>query len=98
MTKEAFESIMAGLEDALAYARGDRSRGVAHEIEVREVDVRTVRVKLGLSQSSFASIFQVSVGTVRNWEQGRRRPEGPARALLRVIEREPEAVKRALAG
>ena len=98
MTKGAFESIMAGLEDALAYARGDRSRGVAHEIEVRDVDVRMVRAKLGLSQSRFASMFQVSVGTVRNWEQGRRRPEGPARALLRVIEREPEAVKRALAG
>ena len=98
MTKAAFESIMAGLEDALAYARGDRSRGVAHAIEVSEVDVRGVRARLGLSQSGFAAMFRVSVATVRNWEQGRRRPEGPARVLLTVIDREPDAVRRALAG
>ena len=55
--KAAFESIMAGLEDALAYARGDRSRGVAHEIEVPEVAVRGVRTRLGLSQSKFAAMF-----------------------------------------
>jgi putative transcriptional regulator len=98
VTKEAFESIMAGLEDALAYARGDRSHGIAHEIEVPEVDVRTLRAKLGLSQSRFAAMFRVSVATVRNWEQGRRRPEGPARVLLTVLDREPDAVRRALAG
>jgi putative transcriptional regulator len=89
---------MAGLEDALAYARGDPSRGVAHEIEVPGVDVRAVRTRLGLSQPKFAAMFRVSVATVRNWEQGRRRPEGPARVLLTVIEREPDAVRRALAG
>jgi putative transcriptional regulator len=98
VTKEALESIRAGLEDAVAYARGDRSRGVAHEIEVPQVDVREVRAKLGLSQSTFAAMFRVSVATVRNWERGRRRPEGPARVLLTVIEREPDAVRRALAG
>ena len=60
------------------------------------VDVRAVRNRLGLSQQQFAAGFGVSVGTVRNWEQGRRQPEGAARVLLRVIEREPAAVKRAL--
>ena len=98
MSKGAFESIKAGLEDALAYARGDKSRGIGHEIEVPPVNVRAVRTKLGLSQPKFARMFRVSVATVRNWEQGRRRPEGPARVLLTVIEREPEAVRRALAG
>lgn len=98
MTKKAFESIMAGLEDALAYAHGDRSRGGAHEVEVQKVDVRAVHTKIGLSQSRFASMFRVSVATVRNWEHGWRRPEGPARVLLRVIDREPDAVRRALAG
>jgi putative transcriptional regulator len=98
MSKGPFESIKAGLEDALAYARGDTSRGIAHEIEVPSVNVRAVRTKLGLSQPNFARMFRVSVATVRNWEQGRRRPEGPARVLLMVIEREPEAVKRALTG
>jgi putative transcriptional regulator len=98
VTKAAFESIMGGLEDALAYARGDRSRAITHEVEVPEVDVRGVRTRLGLSQSKFAAMFRVSVATVRNWEQGRRRPEGPALVLLTVIEREPDAVRRALAG
>ena len=59
-------------------------------------DPRAVRERLGISQAAFARMFGVSVWTLRNWEQGRRRPEGPARALLRVIEREPEAAKRAL--
>jgi putative transcriptional regulator len=97
VTKEAFETVMAGLEDTLAYGRGDRSRGVAHQIEVPEVDVREVRSRLGLTQSTFAGMLRVSVATVREWERGRRRPEGPARVLLKVIAREPDAVRRALA-
>jgi putative transcriptional regulator len=59
-------------------------------------DARAVRRRLGLSQPAFAGLFGVSVWTLRNWEQGRRRPDGPARALLRIIEREPEAARRAL--
>lgn len=83
MTKQAFDSIMAGLEDALAYAKGDRRRGKAHVAQVPAVDVRKARRKLGMSQDRFAASFGVSVATVRNWEQGRRRPEGAARVLLR---------------
>ncbi len=97
MTKQAFDSIMAGLEDALAYVKGDHKRGKAHVVQVPAVDVRKARRKLGMSQDRFAASFGVSVATVRNWEQGRRRPEGAARVLLRVIEREPDAVRRALA-
>lgn len=59
-------------------------------------DIRTLRGRLGLSQQRFADAFGVSVGTVRNWEQGRRRPDGPAQILLQVIDREPNAVLRAL--
>lgn len=62
------------------------------------VDVRAIREALGLTQEQFAARFGFSVWSVRNWEQGVRRPEGPARVLLRVIEREPEAVTRALEG
>lgn len=98
MSKEVFEGIKAGLEDALAHAKGDKSRGRTHSVMVPVVDVRAVRRKLGMSQDVFARQFGVSAATVRNWEQGRRRPEGPARVLLRVIDKEPEAVKRALAG
>ena len=87
---------MAGLEDAVAYAGGDQSRGRTHEYRIPTVDVSSARAKLGLSLDKFAATFGVSVGTVRNWEQGQRQPEGPARTLLAIIDREPEAVKRAL--
>jgi putative transcriptional regulator len=97
MSKQALDSIMAGLQDALAYAKGDRGRGRTHIVKIPAVDVRKARKKLGMSQDAFARNFGVSVATVRNWEQGRREPEGAARVLLRVIQREPEAVRRALA-
>jgi putative transcriptional regulator len=61
------------------------------------VDVRAIRRRLGLSQGAFAARFGFALDAVQNWEQGRRRPEGAARAFLTVIEREPEAVTRALA-
>ena len=60
-------------------------------------DVRAVRERLGLSQEAFAQRFQLSLRTVQDWEQKRRIPEGPARTLLRIIDREPEAAARALA-
>lgn len=58
--------------------------------------VRAIRERMGMSQATFARLFGISVDTLQNWEQGRRQPEGPARMLLRVIDREPEAVRRAL--
>lgn len=61
------------------------------------VDVRRIRQALGMSQAEFATSFGFGLDAVRNWEQGRRRPEGAARAFLKVIEHEPEAVRRALA-
>ncbi len=95
---EVADSIRRGLEDALAYARGDKSRGRATVVRVpKQVDVKAVRKRLGLSQAAFAARFGVSIGTLRDWEQKRRRPEGPARVLLTVIDREPKAVERALA-
>ena len=60
------------------------------------MDVKAIRQRLGKSQAAFARMIGVSVATLQNWEQGRRQPEGPARMLLRVIDREPEAVRRAL--
>jgi putative transcriptional regulator len=62
-----------------------------------EIDVKAIRRKLGMTQAQFAASFGFGLDAVQNWEQGRRRPEGAARAFLKVIEREPEAVRRALA-
>ena len=74
MTKKAFDTIAAGLVDAIAYAQGDKTRGTAHIVEVPMIDVAAMRKKLGLSQDRFAGAFGVSPSTVRNWEQGRREP------------------------
>ncbi len=95
MSNDAFDSIKEGLEDALEYA-STGSGGTARRVEVPMVDVRAVRERLNLSQREFAGAFGVSVATLRNWEQGRRYPRGPARVLLMIIEQEPEAVQRAL--
>ncbi len=65
--------------------------------KVLPIDVSAIRRKTGLSQERFARAFQISPHTLRNWEQGRRVPEGPARALLLAIDRDPKAVTRALA-
>lgn len=96
---KAAESIMAGLQDAVAYARGDTTRGQAHIVCVPDtVDVKAIRKRLGLTQAAFARQCGFEISSIRNWEQGRRQPEGPARVLLLVIDKEPDAVQRALAG
>ena len=63
-----------------------------------KVDVRAIRALTGLSQAKFAELLDIEVATLRNWEQGRREPTGPARALLRAIQKDPIAVIQALTG
>jgi putative transcriptional regulator len=94
----AGESILAGLQDALAYAQGDTTRGQSYTVRIPDtVDVKAIRKRLGLTQAAFAQRYGFELSSIRNWEQGRRQPEGPARLLLLVIDKEPEAVHRALA-
>ncbi len=92
----AFASIEKGLREAIAHARGEQ-RARVHEIEVPEPDVRAIRARTGLSQAEFARSIGVKKATLVNWEQGRRRPEGPARVLLALIARDPDIVQRTLA-
>jgi len=89
-----FDEIVAGLEDAIAHAEGDGSRAFSHET----LNVSAIRKKTGLSQRKFSALFMVSIGTLRNWEQERRTPRGPARALLKVIDKDPEVAVKALHG
>ncbi|HEX4113995.1 MAG TPA: type II toxin-antitoxin system MqsA family antitoxin [Stellaceae bacterium] len=97
MSKKAYDKIMAGLEDALAYAKGDKTRGVEHIVRVpAKIDVRAIRRKFGLSQQKFADRFGFDARALQDWEQGRRRPDRATRILFRVIERAPEVVERAL--
>jgi len=96
MASNDFSDIAAGLQEAISHARGETSGAAEHRVEVPTVDVAAMRSSLGMSQSEFAAAFGVSIGTVRNWEQGRRVPRGPARVLLNIIAREPDAVRRVL--
>jgi putative transcriptional regulator len=94
MTKHAFEKIKAGLEDAIAFAQGDQDRGALHVPET--IDVRSIRKGLGLSQEQFSAQYGFGLARLRDWEQGRSSPDSAARAYLIVIQREREAVDRAL--
>jgi putative transcriptional regulator len=89
--------LVAGLNDALAHARGEMVLP-SYTVNVPEtVDVAKLRHRLGLSQAAFARTFGLDVTALHAWEQGRRRPDRAARVLLAVIAKEPQAVLRALA-
>jgi putative transcriptional regulator len=95
MSKVA-DSVRRGLAEAVAYARGQAKAG-AYRVHVPgRIDVRAIRTKLGMTQQEFAGQFGFSINTLRHWEQGKRRPEGPTRAYLMVIDRAPKAVRKAL--
>jgi putative transcriptional regulator len=90
------DDIMASWEEALRYARGEKTGAIVHRVTPSDTDARLARHKLGLSQREFADVIGTGVGTVRKWELGTRRPSGAARTLIEVIKREPKAVRRAL--
>jgi len=90
--------IIEGLEQAVAWTRGSNQPGTRVTLaHVPDVDVREVRQKMGLSQAQFAMKFGLPPATLRNWEQGRARPDAPTRVLIAVIAKHPEAVEAVLA-
>ena len=88
--------IVASLQEAVDWVEGKDVAVRITTVDVPVTDVRAVRKRLGLSQARFAAKFGFQTATVRNWEQGRTRPDGPARILLAVIAEHPEAVEDAL--
>ena len=91
---DAFESIARGLQEAIDLNQGKKIDARTHKLP--EVDVAEIRHNLGLTQMEFASRLCISVSTLRHWERGDRKPQGPALALLNVVAKEPQAVMRAL--
>src|SRR6266446_3887642 len=87
------QEIIASLKEAIAWADGEPVRVRVTTVRVPTTNVRALRRKLGLSQSEFAAKFGFQAATLKNWEQGRTRPDGPARILLAVIARHPDAVE-----
>ncbi len=93
---EVGESIIKGMEEALAFAKGEKTAAVVHIPE--EINVRRIRKKLNMSQAVFADYFGVNLRTIQDWEQGRRVPTGASKNFLFVIDKEPDAVRRTLVG
>ena len=96
MKAQDFEQLVESVREAGAIRRGEKEP--SREFYFEPADVRRIRTRLGKTQREFAFLIGVSVATLRNWEQGRRRPEGPARALLKVASKNPKVVSEALGG
>jgi putative transcriptional regulator len=94
MNDNDFDDLVESIKQAGQIRKGKLKP--SRTIEFNPLDIKTIRRKLHKSQSEFALMIGVSISTLQNWEQGRRRPEGPARALLKVAFENPEAVKNAL--
>ena len=94
MKAEAFDELLTSVRQLGAVRRGARPPSRSRTFKPK--DVKAVRADLGQSQSEFARMIGVSVATLRNWEQGRRTPDGPALALLQVAAHNPAAVVEAL--
>jgi putative transcriptional regulator len=92
----AFESIKQGLTEAIAFADGKNTKALVRIVDVPVVDVAAIRASTGLSQGAFARSIGVAKGTLLNWEQGRRRPTGPAQVLLAMIAQKPSLVSELL--
>ncbi|MEA3336934.1 MAG: NadS family protein [Chloroflexota bacterium] len=94
MNEQDFENLVESIKQAGQIKRGELQPG--RQFEFSPLDIKEIRNKLHKSQSEFALMIGVSLSTLQNWEQGRRKPVGPARALLQVANKHPEAVQEAL--
>src|SRR5712691_3136162 len=95
----AGQRLIASVKQAIAWAEGKDVPVQVTVVKINRtpmIDVRSLRRKIGLSQTQFASRFGFKPATVKNWEQGRTRPDGPSRVLLAVIAHHPDAVEDAL--
>ncbi len=90
MKDELFRELLESVKQGAAIVKG--TLPPSRTFEFPETEVRTLRKQFGLSQDKFAHLVGISVGTLRNWEQGRRKPQGPARVLLRVASLHPDAL------
>ena len=90
MRDELFQELLESVKQGAEIIKGGMK--ASRSFEFPETEVRALRERFGLSQDKFANLVGISVATLRNWEQGRRKPEGPARVLLRVASQHPEAL------
>ena len=94
---KAGKRLIGAAEEALGFAQGKGGPAGYRVHPPSDVDVRELRKRLGLTQQEFAAEFGFGLARVRDWEQGRSQPDGALRSYLKVIERDPKLVRRALA-
>lgn len=87
MKKSVFDELLSSIEEAGTMIKGEQ--GAGRSIRIQEPNVPEIRRQLGLTQERFASLLGISTATLKNWEQGRRKPDGPARVLLCVAAKYP---------
>ncbi len=90
MNNETFAELLSSVQEGADILRGRKSP--SRSFEVKAQDVKSIRERLGLSQRQFAALMGVSIDTLQNWEQNRRKPRGAARTLLLIAAKHPEAV------
>ncbi len=90
MKQELFDELVASVREGGTILRGETAP--SRKFEIKSTDVKRIRANYKLSQGQFAKLLGISVATLRNWEQGRRSPDGPARVLLQVASKHPDAV------
>ena len=90
MNDEMFNELLESVKQAGDIRKGKRQP--SRYAMVEEPDVVAIREKYDMTQQEFSSMLGISVGTLRNWEQGRRKPQGPAKVLLKIAEKRPKAI------
>ncbi len=91
---EYFEGIKKGLENALAWKQGKKTGAIVHKFSA--MDVAKIRKKTKMSQKEFSTSFRIPLSTLRQWEQGKRVPQGPAQALLMIVDKNAKMALEAL--
>ncbi len=94
MDDEMFNELLASVKEIAGIKKG--SLKPTREFFIEEPEVKAIRLKIGMTQNKFAALIGVSQRTLENWEQGRRHPTGPARALLKMVNADPENALRTL--
>ncbi|OGT54620.1 MAG: transcriptional regulator [Gammaproteobacteria bacterium RIFCSPHIGHO2_12_FULL_41_15] len=94
---DATNSMLKGALEALDYVKGNKKGAKTHKVKIPDIiDVKLIRKNLKLTRKEFSEEFGFSIRTLEKWERGERVPEGPARAYLAVISKDPKAVRKAL--
>lgn len=91
MDKESFNELVASIKEAGAISRGEIEP--SRFFVLQKQDIKAIREKTGLSQNQFAQKLDISSSTLKKWEQGKRQPTGPAKALLRILDKQPQLLE-----